>query len=287
MVPDKFNMVDMGGIDIVFSQGVEVPGLYQKLVESIAQCRYQVLYNWMFDGIIIPPTYVQLEIDDNDNVVINEGIEVDENDVVHIYSLDPEPILPVIQELSVSENGTYVVPENVDGYNPVIVNVPDIPAVIQALNVSENGTYQVPQGVDGYGPVIVDVPSGGFSQDIESYIALTNMGIEYPDYIYDTSVISDLHLVLLSDMSQNTSATTATLSDNISNYSGIVLQGIYSKNRTSRYNSTYLYISPPLNKACYAGTKDKNNNYACLVTPISDNVVTLSGNKQVLIYGIP
>lgn len=32
---------------------------------------------------------------------------------------------PVIQPLSVTENGTYTVPEGVDGYGPVNVSVPD------------------------------------------------------------------------------------------------------------------------------------------------------------------
>ena len=156
MVPDKFDMVDMGGIDIVYSQGTEVPGLYQKLVESITQCRYQCLYNWMFNGVLIPPTYVQLEVDDNDNVVINEGIEVDENDVVHIYSIEPAPIVPVIEELSVNENGIYGVPAGVDGYNPVVVNVSP---TIQSINIYENGMY-VASEVDGYSPVVVNVPVG-------------------------------------------------------------------------------------------------------------------------------
>ena len=49
MVPDKFNMVDMGDIDLIESQGQAVDGLYQKLVESIALCRYQCLYNWKFN----------------------------------------------------------------------------------------------------------------------------------------------------------------------------------------------------------------------------------------------
>ena len=66
MVPDKFNMVDMEGIDIITSQGEEIPGLYQKLVESIAQCRYQCLYNWKFDGILIPPTYVEMVATDEE-----------------------------------------------------------------------------------------------------------------------------------------------------------------------------------------------------------------------------
>lgn len=86
MVPDKFNMVDMEGIDLIESQGVKVPGLYQKLVESIAQCRYQCLYNWKFNGILIPPTYVEI-IATDESVSINGGVSVDVDDIVHIESL--------------------------------------------------------------------------------------------------------------------------------------------------------------------------------------------------------
>lgn len=125
MVPDKFNMVDMEGIDIITSQGEAIPGLYQKLVESIAQCRYQCIYNWKFNGILIPPTYVEMTIID-DVVWINEGVSVDEEDVIRIYSLEPAPIEPVIQSLSVVSNGVYTVPTGVDGFNPVSINVPSI-----------------------------------------------------------------------------------------------------------------------------------------------------------------
>lgn len=132
MVPDKFDMVDMGGIDLIESQGVAVEGLYQRLVESITLCRYQCLYNWKFNGILIPPSYVEMVVRDG-SVRINEGVNVDENDVVHIYSIEPEPpapILPVIESLSVVENGIYQVPTGVDGYNPVSVNVPQQAAVL-------------------------------------------------------------------------------------------------------------------------------------------------------------
>lgn len=91
MVPDKFNMVDMEGIDLIESQGVEVPGLYHKLVESIAQCRYQCLYNWKFDGILIPPTYVEMVATDEE-VTINGGVSVDVDDIVHIESLTIKPV---------------------------------------------------------------------------------------------------------------------------------------------------------------------------------------------------
>ena len=63
----------------------------------------------------------------------------------------------VIEELNVTENGIYEVPEGVDGYNPVNVQVASTPPVIRELNVTENGTYHVPQDADGYGPVVVAV----------------------------------------------------------------------------------------------------------------------------------
>lgn len=154
MVPDKFNMVDMEGIDIIESQGVEVPGLYEKLVESIAQCRYQCLYNWKFDGILIPPTYVEMTATD-EYVSINGGVSVDVDDIVHIESL---VIRPVIEPLSVNENGAYTPEEGVDGFSPVEVEVEANP-VIQPLTVSSNGVYTPPEGVNGYSPVTVNVPS--------------------------------------------------------------------------------------------------------------------------------
>ena len=163
MVPDKFNMVDMEGIDLLAVQGETIPGLYNKLVESIALCRYQCVYNWAFNGILIPPTYVEME-EREDGVWINEGVMVDEEDVVHIASIEPEPpapVLPVIESLSVTENGTYLVPEGVDGFNPVTVDVPSYAPVTQPLLVTENGTYYPPTGVDGYSPVTVDVSGGG------------------------------------------------------------------------------------------------------------------------------
>lgn len=157
MVPNKFSMVDLEGIDIVESQGIEIPGLYQKLTDAIMQCRYQVIYNWKFDGILIPPAYVEMEIDGSE-VKINENISVSNADIVYIHSLEIH-ILPVINELSVSENGEYRVPEGVDGYNPVIVNIPPYIPVISPLSITENGTYTAPEGIDGYSPITVEVES--------------------------------------------------------------------------------------------------------------------------------
>lgn len=164
MVPDKFNMVDMGGIDLVLMQGEEVPGLYDRLVESIAQCRYQCLYNWLFDGVIIPPTYVEMEVNENDEVAINEGVVVTEDDIIRIYSIEPPAPEPEIIPLLAEENGVYNVPSGKDGFNPVTVDVPSYTPVINSLSVTENGTYTAPTGVDGYSPVVVNVSGGSVGE---------------------------------------------------------------------------------------------------------------------------
>lgn len=171
MVPDKFNMVDMGGIDLIMMQGEEVPGLYDRLVESITQCQYQCLYNWMFDGVVIPPSYVKMEVNENDEVEINEGVTVTPDDVIHIYSLDPGPVDPEIIPLLAKENGVYNVPAGKDGFNPVTVDVPSYTPVISPLTVTENGTYTPPSGTDGYSPVTVNIPA-----PVSTNYALYNMG---------------------------------------------------------------------------------------------------------------
>lgn len=152
MVPDKFDMVDMGGIDLIESQGVAVEGLYQRLVESITLCHYQCLYNWKFNGILIPPSYVEMVVRDG-SVWINEGVNVDENDVIHISTIEPQ-----LTSIFINANGDYTPPVGYNGFNSVSVLVPE--PVLASIQITENGTYLPEQGVDGFSSVSVAVPSG-------------------------------------------------------------------------------------------------------------------------------
>ena len=55
----------------------------------------------------------------------------------------------------ITQNGTGI---DVSGYAAVDVAVPSSSPVIQSLSVTQNGEYAAPSGVDGYSPVSVSVP---------------------------------------------------------------------------------------------------------------------------------
>jgi hypothetical protein len=61
-----------------------------------------------------------------------------------------------VVQLTATENKTYTAPEG-KAYNPVVVNVPE--PVLDSITINENGDYTPPAGVDGFGRVIVDVPT--------------------------------------------------------------------------------------------------------------------------------
>lgn len=65
---------------------------------------------------------------------------------------------PVLESLSVNENGTYTPEEGVDGFDEVNVNVPQ--TTVSSITITENGTYNAPTG-SAYSPVVVNVSALG------------------------------------------------------------------------------------------------------------------------------
>ena len=64
---------------------------------------------------------------------------------------------PVLSELEVIKNGEYKVPNGIDGYDVVKVNVPIREYVSKSLKVEENGIYTPTEGVDGFSSVEVNI----------------------------------------------------------------------------------------------------------------------------------
>ena len=61
-----------------------------------------------------------------------------------------------------------------------------ITPVINSLSVTENGTYTAPSGVDGYSPITVNVPTGGSGgTEVTASVACTN-ALDCVDHIFPT-----------------------------------------------------------------------------------------------------
>lgn len=65
---------------------------------------------------------------------------------------------PVLDDITITENGHYTPPSGVDGYDDITVNVPSTQPVLDDITINENGHYTPPSGVDGYDDITVYVP---------------------------------------------------------------------------------------------------------------------------------
>lgn len=91
--------------------------------------------------------------------------------LIGILSRGTESVPAVIESKTIISNGTYAAPEGIDGYNPVIVQVPERQPITARLEVTENGTYTPGGSVDGYKPVVVNVPQQAARIEPKSIIA--------------------------------------------------------------------------------------------------------------------
>ena len=69
-------------------------------------------------------------------------------------------VSPVLQNKTITENGSYTADQNYDGLGTVIVNVQGSTINNQDKEITANGTYTADEGYTGLGTVTVNVPQG-------------------------------------------------------------------------------------------------------------------------------
>ena len=144
MIQYPYNLVDMGGIDLVTSNGRTVPGLYNKIMQAKDACGSLALYNWKIADIEIPPQYVAI-FPMGEYLLINGAIQVTVFDVINVL------ISALTTQLEVHENGIYLPPAPYAGFDSVAVDVRN--PVIQEWDFSQgvyhSTTYLYPSRYSG------------------------------------------------------------------------------------------------------------------------------------------
>ena len=104
---------------------------------------------------------------------------------------------PVLESLSVTENGTYEPSEGIDGYDRVVVDIPIITPDISPLTVTANGTYTA-EG-DGFNPVTVNVEAPKDPNIVEGEFIGTEEGILQVDIPYNGDTFPKMIIVYVKD----------------------------------------------------------------------------------------
>lgn len=130
------------------------------------------------------------------NAIIEKGVEVSDSDTFRSYAtrISDIPILDSVEELTVTENGTYTGTEGVT-YNPVNVNLP-----LGTKTLTANGTYTASDdSLQGYSEVTVDIDDTDLYRDTtdstyESVKTLSNCGV-FPmlSLKAEINAVQDLH----------------------------------------------------------------------------------------------
>lgn len=98
-----------------------------------------------------------------------------------------------LEELNITENGTYYPSAGKDGFSKVIANVPQ--PVLDSITITENGQYTPTAGVDGYDEINVNVETtlqnktittnGTYTAD-QGYDGLGTVSVEVPEKVIRT-----------------------------------------------------------------------------------------------------
>lgn len=234
----------------------------------------------------IPAKLVELIITQNGTYYPDPGIDGFYKVIANIQSK--------LQPLTVTENGTYLPPSGYDGFNSVIVstkqglNSPGFKNMSLECKPTGNNLTATLIKLNTY------VSSDGWPSSLPTISNTDFLNAAKSDSFYScvlesymtSNYITLFGAELLGDFHSGGETTGNVLTHPITNYSVIILQGIYKTQTDSNYNRSDFYGSIDLNTSYVAGMINRNSSYNCGITFTDSTHCNLSGNKQCMIYGI-
>lgn len=129
-------------------------------------------------------------------------------------------------------------------------------------------------------------PSYKFSGSYALTDAFVPENYEYMEFYGDlrASDVTALNLTLLAEELSN-AVREVVLSESISNFDAILIQGCYDSSGVSSYDTTIVYSNPQINTSYWFGMKDRNSSYSGTVTFSDGTHGTLSVARRLKIYG--
>ena len=127
------------------------------------------------DGVVEP---IDINISENGDRTITAPAGIDGYSPITIHTNVPQQTDPILDDITITENGNYTPPAGTDGYNDITVNVPQSTPVLDEITITENGTYTPPEGTDGYDNITVNVPQQ--SAPVLDDITITENGTYTP-----------------------------------------------------------------------------------------------------------
>lgn len=153
---------------------------------------------------------------DPDFAAENIKKDVDMFGLVGLY--DPTTPPPVIEPLSVTQNGTTVAPAGTDGYNPVTVNVPqgyippDTVSMTSFTVPADTNSLDLTNPIGVIPTTIVIVADAAYAPGVQSYNAILNLsGAKIEDWFFGWQVYGTTARIYRSSASDPTYATSQTI----------------------------------------------------------------------------
>jgi hypothetical protein len=181
---DNVDGYDVVNVDVDNTYGFEDEGKVVKNGQLASQQPVDIYYNGTYDvsanstaNIQVTPKLEEIDVTENGTYTPSEGKDGLSKVVVDVQ--------PNLQSKLATANGTVTADSGYDGLSEVVVSVTADSPNLVVLNATANGTYNPSTGEDGFWQVVVDVPETKYI--VEASTDVVNASIVTSFALFDYS----------------------------------------------------------------------------------------------------